>query len=116
MIVPIIIFIVVLLAKLNLDAYLHFHAKTIHHKTEALIVAALIGASCYFSLHDWIVPFIQLLLILWASFDSFFGIIIARDWLYLGHSSWLDRLQLDYPLIHILKYVAAICSIIYFFV
>lgn len=102
--IAIAIFAATLIGKLLFDRHRHFSRKVINHKGEAVIVAiALVAAS-------WMAGWVSI----WTCFDTGFGLLIARDPLFLGTSSELDRAQAKYRWLQVLKYVSALTSIILF--
>lgn len=47
----------------------------------------------------------------WALFDTGYGIIVHRNWLYIGTTAWLDKLQRRYSDTRELKYLFGLIAL-----
>jgi len=119
MIWGIVIAVFTLIVKLIADLYQHQSGSKIDHTMEAAVAFTMLWLASFVAVGFHIYDFSILYVFgtfgfnFWMLMDSIFGLLIARNPLFLGTSSKLDRLQTKYRFIQVLKYLLAVGSIIF---
>lgn len=110
MILGLIIYIATLVIDIVTDYNVWLHKRTVNHYRGALL--RLIGLVPAMWLLRW--WGLGLLFSYWMLMDSIFGTLIARTPLYVGTTSYLDRLQRRNPWVIVSKFAFGLAGLVLF--